>query len=100
MVLSKTNSNIVRLVADDDDLIVGGTDGDAGEAETRLTVTYEGDGEGKIAVNGAYFAEALSHILGTVEVLWTGPTSPMLVRPLGSAELLCVVMPMHLDRDK
>ncbi len=79
-------------------MIVTGTSAEFGDNVSELDASVEG-GEIEIAFNARYMLDALS-VVGTPEVVLETSTSssPGVLRPVGGADYLCVVMPMHISR--
>jgi len=79
-------------------MIVTGNSAELGDNVSELDATIQGDGV-EIAFNARYMIDALA-VAGTPEVVLetTTPSSPGVIRPVGSDGYLCVVMPMHITR--
>jgi DNA polymerase-3 subunit beta len=75
--------------------VVAADDVDAGEANE--TIDADGTLPAPIGLNGQYLADALTAVGdGTVEICAGDPETPIVVRGLGGAGVVCVVMPMRL----
>ncbi len=79
-------------------MIVTGTSAEYGDNVSEMDASVEGE-EIEIAFNARYMIDALS-VVGTPEVVLETSTSssPGVLRPVGGADYLCVVMPMHISR--
>jgi DNA polymerase-3 subunit beta len=79
-------------------IIVTGTSAELGDDVSEVDASIQGDAV-EIAFNARYLIDALS-VVGTPEVAveTTTPSSPGVVRPVGSDSYLCVIMPMHITR--
>jgi DNA polymerase-3 subunit beta len=79
-------------------MIVTGTSAELGDNVSELDASIQGDAI-EIAFNGRYLIDALS-VVGTAEVALetSTPSSPGVLRPVGSDGFLCVIMPMHITR--
>lgn len=71
-------------------------EGDYGKGQEELAVSLSGTPMG-LAYNARYLLEALAPISGEAELLFSGPQSPSLVRPLADAEgYQAVVVPLRV----
>lgn len=107
MVFSRDNSNLVRLSlapgdSEADDSLPGrctvsATSREQGDGTTDLEPAVEGPAN-ETALNGRYLRDALA-VMGNGEVVleMTGPTTPVLLRPLGRTNCTHVIMPMHTE---
>ncbi len=79
-------------------LIVTGTSAEFGDNVSEIDAAVEGSSI-EIAFNARYMIDALS-VMGTAEVTLETSTSssPGVLRPVGGADFLCVIMPMHINR--
>lgn len=107
-VFARDNSNIVRIECtppeEKADLALGrvlvkSTSAEMGDNEGHLEASIQGD-ETQIAFNGRFLRDALEAIdAQNVCLQISGPSSPGVIRPVGSPEgYLHVVMPMHVAR--
>ena len=69
-----------------------------GENQSELDADVEGESDSKIAFSSRYLSAVLS-ILETKQVVLevTGPSSPGVLRPLGSDNYVHVVMPIFVQ---
>lgn len=100
---ARDNNNIVRLrIEPAGDLapgkvIVSATSSELGSHVGELEATIEGSPI-EIAFNGQFLSEALAVIDAAEVALETNtPASPGVLRPVGGADLLHVIMPMHIS---
>jgi DNA polymerase III subunit beta len=79
-------------------MIVTGTSTELGDNVSEIDANIDGDPI-EIAFNARYMIDALS-VMGTAEVAVETSTasSPGVLRPVGSNDFLCVIMPMHITR--
>ena len=101
---ARDNNNIVRLrVEPAGDLapgkvVVSATSSELGSNVGELEATIEGSPI-EIAFNGRFLAEALAVIDSAEVALETNsPASPGVLRPVGGADFLHVIMPMHISK--
>jgi DNA polymerase-3 subunit beta len=70
-------------------------EGDYGKGQEEVSVVLEG-APMSLAYNARYLLEALAPLSGQAELLFSGPTSPTLVRPLGEGGYQAVVVPLRV----
>ena len=70
-------------------------EGDYGKGQEEVSVSLEG-APMSLAYNARYLLEALAPLSGQAELLFSGPTSPTLVRPLGEGGYQAVVVPLRV----
>lgn len=98
---SQQNARRVRISLNEDELTFSGRSDEFGAIKDAVSVIASGEAADgfEIALNGRYFAQALSfgiHGPG-VRCEFTTPTRPMVIRdPDAAEEWLCVIMPMAL----
>lgn len=94
--LASEKSNSVRYKITQGKLTIQANAPDVGEAREDLDVSYSG-AEIQIAFNARYLQDALKN-LGTdkVQIELTQPLNPVVLRPKGDKNHLCVVMPMRV----
>ncbi|UCH52003.1 MAG: DNA polymerase III subunit beta [Chloroflexota bacterium] len=102
-IFARDGSGIVRLVATlgaakkAGKLTVSARSEEIGDDVGEIDATVEGE-ESKIAFNGKYLTEVLSVLHETLVALeTTNPSSPGVIRPVGSDNYLHVVMPMFVQ---
>jgi len=102
-IFARDGSGIVRLVvnpggeAAPGKVIVSARSEEIGDDLGEIDATVEGE-ESKIAFNGKYLIDVLSVIEeAQVALETTNPSSPGVIRPLGSENYLHVVMPMFVQ---
>ena len=103
---ARDSSNITRITikpgANDGlepgSITIEATAEDLGDNTSTVAAAVEGK-EMQIIFNVKYLSEALS-VIDTPEVALevTSPAKPGIVRPVGSHDYICVVMPMHINR--
>jgi len=96
-IFARDGSGIVRLVITPGKIAVSSRSEELGEDLGELDATVEGT-EGKIAFNGKYLTDVLSVLKEqqvTLEI--TGPSSPGVIKPIGSDAYVHVVMPMFVQ---
>lgn len=90
------HSNSVRVDITKDQVRLTSTNPDAGEATEEIPVEYAGD-DLKIGFNASYLKEAVESLgSNEVEIVLSDELSPGLLRPVGGAADLAVVMPMRI----
>ena len=102
-IFARDGSGIVRLVvtpgseANPGKISVSARSEEIGDDVGEIDATVEGD-DAKIAFNGKYLVEVLS-VLHEAQVALetTNPSSPGLIRPVGSDNYTHVVMPMFVQ---
>ncbi len=102
-IFARDGSGIVRLVITPGGevapgkLTVSARSEEIGDDVGEIDATVEGD-EAKIAFNGRYLTDVLS-VLGETQVALetTNPSSPGLIRPVGTENYTHVVMPMFVQ---
>jgi DNA polymerase-3 subunit beta len=69
---------------------------EVGDDEAPLTADVKGE-EVQIAFNARYVLDALA-VVGTdeVQLSFNGPLSPGVIRPVGSDDYLCIIMPVRV----
>ena len=102
-IFARDGSGIVRLVVTPGaakapgKLTVSARSEEIGDDVGEIDATVEGE-ESKIAFNGKYLTEVLSVLHETqVALETTNPSSPGVIRPVGSDNYLHVVMPMFVQ---
>ncbi len=102
-IFARDGSGIVRLVVTPGaakapgKLTVSARSEEIGDDVGEIDATVEGE-ESKIAFNGKYLTEVLSVLRETqVALETTNPSSPGVIRPVGSDNYLHVVMPMFVQ---
>jgi len=102
-IFARDGSGIVRLVitpgseSNPGKLAVSARSEEIGDDVGEIDATVEGD-EAKIAFNGKYLTDVLSVLNETqVALETTNPSSPGLIRPVGSENYTHVVMPMFVQ---
>jgi DNA polymerase-3 subunit beta len=102
-IFARDGSGIVRLVVTPGaakapgKLTVSARSEEIGDDVGEIDATVEGE-ESKIAFNGKYLTEVLSVLHETqVALETTNPSSPGVIRPIGSDNYLHVVMPMFVQ---
>jgi DNA polymerase-3 subunit beta len=102
-IFARDGSGIVRLVitpggeASPGKLTVSARSEEIGDDVGEIDATVEGD-EAKIAFNGKYLTDVLSVLNETqVALETTNPSSPGLIRPVGTDNYTHVVMPMFVQ---
>jgi len=102
-IFARDGSGIVRLVitpggeASPGKLSVSARSEEIGDDVGEIDATVEGD-EAKIAFNGKYLADVLSVLHESqVALETTNPSSPGLIRPVGTDNYTHVVMPMFVQ---
>ena len=102
-IFARDGSGIVRLVITSGSDLTPGTltvsarSEEIGENEGKIDAVVEGE-EAKIAFNGKYLTDVLS-VLGESQVALevTNPSSPGVIRPVGTDNYIHVVMPMFVQ---
>ena len=81
-------------------VVLSGTAAETGDNEAEVDAAIEGDAVA-LAANAAYVRQAVESVgTPTVALEFGSPTSPFVVRPVGTNGHVNVVMPMHLDGGK
>jgi DNA polymerase III subunit beta len=95
-VLAKDAANPVRFKAGDGTLTLVAQTAEVGDDEAPLTADVQGE-EVQIAFNARYVLDALG-VLGTddVQLSFNGSLSPGVIRPVGAADYLCIIMPVRV----
>ena len=95
-VLAKDAANPVRFKAGGDTLTLVAQTAEVGDDEAPLTAAVQGE-EVQIAFNARYVLDALG-VLGTdeVQLSFNGSLSPGVIRPVGSDDYLCIIMPVRV----
>ena len=101
---ARDNNNVVRLRIEPASdvtpgkVVVSATSSELGSNVGELEATVEGSPI-EIAFNGRFLAEVLAVIDSAQVALETNtPASPGVVRPVGGADFLHVIMPMHISK--
>ncbi|MFN2591262.1 MAG: DNA polymerase III subunit beta [Candidatus Dormibacteria bacterium] len=95
-VLARDAGNPVRLAVGDNELTLLAQTAEVGDHQAPLEARVIGDGL-QIAFNARYLIEALSVIDGDdVELSFTGPLQPGIIRAAGHDDYLCVIMPVRV----
>ena len=99
---SRDSSNIVKLTIEAPNelgggqMTVSGTSAELGDNVSQIDATVEGEPI-KIAFNARYLIDVLSVIdAAQVSLSTTGPSSPGVIRPVGTEDFVHVIMPMHI----
>ena len=96
-IFARDGSGIVRLVMDDGKITISSKSEELGEDVGEIDATVQGE-DGKIAFNGKYLIDVLSVIKEQqVTLETTSPSSPGVIRPVGSDSYTHVVMPMFVQ---
>jgi DNA polymerase-3 subunit beta len=103
-IFARDAANIARLqIAPDPSsgtgrLIITATSSEFGDNVSELDVTIEGQPI-DIAFNAHYLADALG-VIGSAEVVLEtrDPNSPGVIKPVGGADFVHIIMPMHVAR--
>jgi DNA polymerase-3 subunit beta len=96
-VLAKDAANPVRFKASPEGtLTLVAQTAEVGDDEAPLTAAVTGE-EVQIAFNARYVLDALA-VVGTdeVQLSFNGPLSPGVIRPVGSDDYLCIIMPVRV----
>lgn len=94
--VAKQAKDIIRFARNNGSLTVSAVSGEGGNVAIAVPAT--GEGEGRWALRTKYIADALATITTEhVALLTTGPSLPVLIRPVEAAPILeWVVMPMYV----
>ncbi len=96
-IFARDGSGIVRLVMSSGKITVSSRSEELGEDTGEIDATVEGS-EGKIAFNGKYLTDVLSVLKEQqVNLEITGPSSPGVLKPVGSDSYVHVIMPMFVQ---
>jgi DNA polymerase-3 subunit beta len=96
-IFARDGSGIVRLVMTPGKITVSSKSEELGEDVGEIDATVEGD-EAKIAFNGKYLTDVLSVLKEQqVTLETTNPSSPGVLRPVGTDSYVHVVMPMFVQ---
>ena len=96
-IFARDGSGIVRLVMSSGKITVSSKSEELGEDIGELDATVEG-AEAKIAFNGKYLTDVLSVLKEQqVTLETTNPSSPGVLRPVGTDSYIHVVMPMFVQ---
>jgi DNA polymerase-3 subunit beta len=96
-IFARDGSGIVRLVMTPGKITVSSKSEELGEDMGELDATVEGE-EAKIAFNGRYLTDVLSVLKEQqVTLETTNPSSPGVLRPVGTDSYVHVVMPMFVQ---
>lgn len=96
-IFARDGSGIVRLVMNPGKITISSKSEELGEDVGELDATVEGP-EAKIAFNGKYLTDVLSVLKEQqVTLETTSPSSPGVLRPVGSDSYVHVVMPMFVQ---
>jgi DNA polymerase-3 subunit beta len=96
-IFARDGSGIVRLVMNPGKITVSSRSEELGENVGELDATVEGP-EAKIAFNGKYLTDVLAVLKEQqVTLETTSPSSPGVLRPVGSDSYVHVVMPMFVQ---
>jgi DNA polymerase-3 subunit beta len=95
-VLAKDAANVVRLRTGDGTLTLLAQTAEVGDDEAPLEATVNGD-EVHIAFNARYVLDALAAVdSDQVQLSFNGPLSPGVIRPVGTDDYLCIIMPVRV----
>jgi len=99
---SRDAANIVKLEIEapaetgGGQLSITGTSADLGDNVSQIDASIDGQ-SAKIAFNAKYLIDVLGVIdAAQVALETTGPSSPGVIRPVGSDDFVHVIMPMHI----
>jgi len=93
-VLADKQNHRVDLFLEEERALLS-AEGDYGKGQEEVSVSLEG-APMSLAYNARYLLEALAPLSGQAELLFSGPTSPTLVRPLGEGGYQAVVVPLRV----
>ena len=95
-VFARDSSDIIRLAFDENGCIVSAQSAETGDHSGKIDADSEGD-DLLIGVNGKYLLDSLN-VMGTdrITIDLKGPSSPMVVCPVDGADLVHVIMPIHI----
>lgn len=95
-VLARDAANPVRLRIGDGTLTLLAQTAEVGDDEAPLTATVKGD-DVQIAFNARYMLDALSALDSDEVILsFNGSLQPGVIRPVGSDDYLCIIMPVRV----
>lgn len=96
--LTRDGSPVIKINIGDNILVVS-VNTEAGRVREEITVFQEGE-DLQFAFNARYLSDALKAI-GTEEVLmeFTGPLSPVIIKPAGEMEYLSLLLPVRLREE-
>ena len=104
LLFARDSANIVRLnilpgeEVESGRVIVSATSAELGDNVSELDGSIEGEPI-EIALNAKYLVDVLSVIeAAQVSIETTTPSSPAVVKPVGSEDFVHVIMPMHIAR--
>ena len=99
---SRDSANIVKLQIEapselgGGQLTIAGTSADLGDNVSQIDATVDGQ-SARIAFNAKYLTDVLGVIdAAQVALETTGPSSPGVIKPVGSDDFVHVIMPMHI----
>ena len=99
---SRDSANIVKLQIEAPNelgggqLTIAGTSADLGDNVSQIDATVDGQ-SARIAFNAKYLTDVLGVIdAAQVALETTGPSSPGVIKPVGSDDFVHVIMPMHI----
>jgi DNA polymerase-3 subunit beta len=99
---SRDSANIVKLQVEAPNelgggqLTIAGTSADLGDNVSQIDATVDGQ-SARIAFNAKYLTDVLGVIdAAQVALETTGPSSPGVIKPVGSDDFVHVIMPMHI----
>jgi DNA polymerase-3 subunit beta len=97
-IFARDGSGIVRLMIAPGKLVVSARSEEIGDDVGEIDAEVEGE-EAKIAFNGKYLTDVLSVLPSEAQVALeaTNPSSPGVVRPVGTDNYIHVVMPMFVQ---
>ena len=95
-VLAKDAANVVRLRTGDGTLTLLAQTAEVGDDEAPLEASVNGD-DLHIAFNARYVLDALAAVdSDQVQLSFNGPLSPGVIRPVGTDDYLCIIMPVRV----
>jgi DNA polymerase III subunit beta len=95
-VLARDAANPVRLRIGDGTLTLLAQTAEVGDDEAPLSATVKGD-DVQIAFNARYMLDALSALDSDEVILsFNGSLQPGVIRPVGSDDYLCIIMPVRV----
>lgn len=94
--VSTERTSTVRMELAPDRLVLSVTSPETGRADEEVEVRYEGEAF-IVGFNGRYMTEIMAQNRdGDMELAFSEPSSPILIRPVGRQDELYVLMPMRV----
>ncbi len=99
-IFARSEANIVRLRIGDTKMVINASSAEMGDNVTEIDAQIAGEPIEEIAFNVRFLLDVLSVADSAQVVLETTiPSSPGVIKPVGSEDFVHVIMPMHVRGD-